>query len=170
MSDLPVFVKTKGMCDNKILRVTRSKAIYITVQQGQGSYQFNVNTFQKKIVQKIEVQDPTGQGLVLAPAGQTLASTAIICQSYITLVSLANSTDHILDPYPTSRFLPSNGTARGAGLSNYTPVEISGAIPLDMNNSTIFWPDATILTTGQVVQIQTWYRDMTAEELTLFGL
>jgi hypothetical protein len=155
------------MCTQK---VTRSKAIYITLIAGQGSYQFNVNTFQRKKVTRIEVQDPTGQGVTQSPSGQTLASTADLCKSYVTLVSLKNPTDHIIDPYPTSRFMPSIGTAIGAGLPNYYPVDVSGMEALDMNNSSITWPDPTVPQFGQVVCIQVWYEDMTAAELNALGI
>lgn len=141
--------------------ITRAATLIIPLTDGQASYLFNVTTFRNKTITKIEVQDPTGQGLVNAPDGSVLADTALVTQSYINLVSAINTTDNVVQSYPTSRFMPSTGTGTGAGLSNYNEVELSGWMNLDIQNSTLKFPDPAAVTgvTGKSILIMVWYDD-----------
>jgi len=142
-------------------KVTRSAPVIVKLVDGQAQYLFNVTTFRNKTVTKIEVQDPTGQGLVKAPDSSTLADTSLVTQSYINLVSAINTTDNVIQLYPTSRFMPSIGTEIGAGLSNYNEVELSGIQNLDIQNSYISFPDASVVTgvTGKSILVMVWYDD-----------
>jgi len=146
------------MCKTK---VSRAATLFITLQDGQGSYLFNVTTFRNKTIEKIEVQDATGQGLVKSPTGATLAATSLVSQSYLNLVSAVNTTDNVIQYYPTSRFMPSTGTAIGAGLSNFNEVYLSGEMNLDIQNSTLSFPDPSVVSgvTGQQIIIMVWYND-----------
>jgi len=146
------------MCKTK---VSRAATLFITLQDGQGSYLFNVTTFRNKTIEKIEVQDATGQGLVKSPTGATLAATSLVSQSYLNLVSAVNTTDNVIQYYPTSRFMPSTGTAIGAGLSNFNEVYLSGEMNLDIQNSTLSFPDPSVISgvTGQQIMIMVWYND-----------
>ena len=143
--------------------VTRSAAIIIRLVQGQSQYLFNVTTFRNKTIQKIEVTDSTGQGLVNAPDGSTLAATSLVAQSYLQLVNANNTTDAVIQAFPTSRFMPSVGTAIGAGLPNYNPIILSGDINFDIQNSFLFFPDPSVINSGvagQSVYLQIWYSDV----------
>lgn len=146
------------MCQTTL---TRSAVILVTLQDGQPSYTFNVTTFRNKTITKIEVQDSTGLGLSNAPNGATLAATSLTTQAYINLVSAINTTDNIVQTYPAGRFMPSTGTAIGAGLTNFNQIELSGVMNLDMQNSSIVFPVASALTgvSGQVILINVWYDD-----------
>ena len=143
--------------------VTRSAAIIVRLVAGQGQYLFNVTTFRNKTIQKIEVMDSTGQGLVTAPDGSTLAATSVVTQSYLQLVNANNTTDAVIQAMPTSRFMPSIGTALGTGLSNYNPIILSGDMNFDIQNSYLFFPDSSVIAgkvPGQSVYLQIWYSDV----------
>lgn len=142
--------------------VTRAAAVIIPLSAGQGKYTFNNTTFRNKTITKIEVQDPTGQGLVVAPDGSTLAASEVLAQSYINLVSAVNSTDNVIQTYPTTRFMPSipsTAGGQGSGLSNYNQVELSGYMNFDIQNSYLFWPDSSIPQAATSVLVMVWYDD-----------
>jgi len=159
MTDPPFLAKTKYMSQTQSL-VTRSASVIINLTAGQSKYTFNNTTFRNKTITKIEVQDTTGQGLVLAPDGSTLAATSVIAQSYITLVSSINTTDQIIQNYPTSRFLPSiPSSGTGSGQSNYNQIELSGYMNFDIQNSYLFFPDSAIPQSNTSILIEVWYDD-----------
>lgn len=156
------------MCTTKL---TRSSLVQIAIVPGIGSYTFNVTTFRDKNIEKIEVEDTTGSGLAKSPAGATLLATNIITQSYINLVSSVNTTDNVNQTFPTYRFMPSIGTGVGAGLTNFQPVELSGIMNYDIQNSTIVFPDTSILASlgGQVILINVWYSDYTNDQMQMMA-
>ena len=142
--------------------VTRSAAIIVKLVTGQTNYLFNVTTFRYKTIQKIEIMDSTGLGIVTAPDGSTLAATSLVSQSYLQLVSAENTTDAIIQAYPSSRFMPSVSSGLGAGLPNYNPLILSGEKNFDIQNSFLFFPDPTVITSGvngQSIYLEVWYND-----------
>jgi hypothetical protein len=146
--------------------VTRSAAVIIRLVAGQSQYLFNVTTFRNKTIQKIEVTDSTGLGLVNAPDGSTLAATSLVAQSYVQLVSANNTTDAVIQAMPASRLMPSVSTGIGAGLPNYNPIILSGDMNFNIENSYLFFPDPSVINSGvagQSVYLQVWYNDVPQE-------
>lgn len=149
------------MCDQNQTLI-RSALLIVKLVAGQTQYVFNNTTFRNKTITKVEVQDSTGQGLVKAPDGSVLAPTSLVSQSYLNLISSVNTTDNIVQLYPTSRFMPSTGTGTGAGLSNYNQVELSGLMNFDIQNSYIQFPDPAVIdntVAGQSILVVVYYND-----------